>query len=342
VLIVAGRAAAAETLAVVDLVTPPTMVALGGQITNELLRSAREQKLVVIPPEDVKRAVDEGRYGELLRCDGAPECVAAKLAEHAPSRTIGGRLDRTETDYELRLWQVDVRQRKTVVAVTRRIPIASRRLFAEVQAMVPFLVRGQLEPEGTLRAEADLETVKVFLNGADAGLTPLKRSLPPGEHALRFEKDGFLPVERTVSVRSGAQAEVAVRMLPAPLTPEDAKRPPVTKTEVQRPGGLRVPGVALAAFVGGAAAAGTGVGYLVASNSAGQRGDVALAEQRTKLSNALFIGAGAAVAVGLGLTLWETIASASGPAEPTGPKVTLGATPVHGGGVVFAAGTFAP
>ena len=79
-----------------------------------------------------------------------------------------------------------------------------------------------------------LPDVTVTVSGAasleertnEAGVTPL--TLADGTHRLRFERDGFITLEREVTVRLGRPREIAVSLsrAPAPPAPAPAPAPP--------------------------------------------------------------------------------------------------------------------
>jgi mannose-6-phosphate isomerase-like protein (cupin superfamily) len=114
-------------------------------------------------------------------------------------------------------------------------------------------------------AGATVPGVKVHATGAvtrdgetdDDGAVAF-RSLPAGVMRLRFEGDGFITLERDVSVRAGQPAEIGVTLnpAPAPLKPEPkAAPPPVTSPPpAPRPAGeprtLSIPDFVEKNFIG--------------------------------------------------------------------------------------------
>lgn len=74
-----------------------------------------------------------------------------------------------------------------------------------------------------------LEDVQVAVTGPvdRSGATGAKgtlamRAMRPGSYRLRFERDGFLTLERDVVIRAGASASVSVALSPAPEPPAPA------------------------------------------------------------------------------------------------------------------------
>jgi mannose-6-phosphate isomerase-like protein (cupin superfamily) len=76
-------------------------------------------------------------------------------------------------------------------------------------------------------------------------------NMAPGEYLLRFEKDGFVPLERQLTARAGAPIEVNVTLKPMPTPPpppepeESAKGPSTAK-----PAAFDVPAVFERNFIG--------------------------------------------------------------------------------------------
>jgi mannose-6-phosphate isomerase-like protein (cupin superfamily) len=81
--------------------------------------------------------------------------------------------------------------------------------------------------------------------------------LKPGEYLLRFEKDGFLTLERQLTARAGAPMEVKVSLKPAPAPPPPPAAVPEVPAEKPsvdaKPASFDVPDVIEKQFVGRAA-----------------------------------------------------------------------------------------
>jgi hypothetical protein len=148
--------------------------------------------------------------------------------------------------------------------VDRSIPIAARRLMADVKLAVPDLLRGKKEARGTLKLAANVPNATAFVDGNAAGNTPVTVELKPGKHELRLEKKAFLPVTRFVTVVANAVTEEEIRLTQIPG--ETSEEQQVPNLVAQKPAGggdsgFRVPGSAWIALGAGAAAAGVGVAF---------------------------------------------------------------------------------
>ncbi len=74
-------------------------------------------------------------------------------------------------------------------------------------------------PVGRLSLSSEPSGARVYLDGAERGLTPLSLEATPGLHEVRVEADGYLAETVTAEVRAGAETPLALTLLPA-ATPE--------------------------------------------------------------------------------------------------------------------------
>ena len=81
-------------------------------------------------------------------------------------------------------------------------------------------------------AGAPVSDVKITLEGASTRQTRTERGriaieeLPAGAYKLRFEADGFIPLERELTARAGKPIDVKVTLTPAPKPPPPPPPPP--------------------------------------------------------------------------------------------------------------------
>lgn len=79
-------------------------------------------------------------------------------------------------------------------------------------------------------------------------------SLPPGEYRLRFEREGFITLERELTARAGAPTEVKITLQPVPEPPPSPKPiEPSSPSANGKPAVFDVIAVAEKEFVGRAA-----------------------------------------------------------------------------------------
>ncbi len=86
---------------------------------------------------------------------------------------------------------------------------------------------------------SDPTGAKVMVDAAAAGTTPLTMSnLTPGQHQVRLQRSGYLPMSRTLTLASGETVTLNLTLNPTVRT---AKRPTPTTTAVTRPATARKP-----------------------------------------------------------------------------------------------------
>jgi|GEM_PF-606290 len=61
---------------------------------------------------------------------------------------------------------------------------------------------------GTISVRSTPYLAEVYVDGNDMGYTPAKVSLPPGKHTIRFEKPGYKPWSKEVTLTVGSELNV--------------------------------------------------------------------------------------------------------------------------------------
>jgi outer membrane receptor protein involved in Fe transport len=88
-----------------------------------------------------------------------------------------------------------------------RIPVA-------IQANTTSSITPELVPEtGSLVVNSDERDATVEVDGRTQGFTPAILNVPVGTHRVRVSLQGFMPVEREVSIREGQQSQIQVSLL---------------------------------------------------------------------------------------------------------------------------------
>lgn len=97
-----------------------------------------------------------------------------------------------------------------------------------------------LEPvSGVLAVQSEPADAEVLVDGARAGVTPLKDALlPPGSHEVTVRRDGFVPSVQKITVSAGKDYELHAQLRPATDRPERAQLEPAAvadRSPVQAP-----------------------------------------------------------------------------------------------------------
>ncbi len=212
----AGRPAVLK-VAVVPLRAPAKLTYTGKSASLSIAAEARKMGHEVVGPEELERRLGRAASLGLVDCGGAPRCLAERAKALQVDRVVGGTLSQAEDRYRVSVVHVDARSGEIVASFDREVPVASRRLGAEVATATPPLLRGEADRPGVLEVTSDPPGAEVEIDGTPAGTTPLRRELRPGKHQVRLRLAGYLD-----------QAPAWVEVTAAGVTPHRVRlhRPP--------------------------------------------------------------------------------------------------------------------
>jgi len=309
-----GAAGGAGPLVIAETLSPPDMVGLGARMSRSVEAEARQQRLTVIGPQQLRRTLDDAQLEALAACKLDSYCATPLLQATGATRAVLASLERDRAHYLVRLALIDLRTGERIAQVQRAVLIASRRLDRDVQAALPGLLRGEQEATGELVLEASVPGVQITVDDVPSGTTPLSLTLKPGRHRILAEVAGHYPVERFVDVDAGGRHAETLRMTAHSLAdagPVDEPAVTAERTEAaQRASSSRLEA---AGVLGGTAlvALATTAGLHAAAIKDGQRPEGA-STLRGARNVALGVGAASALAAGA-LWLWESTSSAPPP-----------------------------
>ncbi len=223
-LLVILAAAEQESVAIVDVDSPETMLGLSVQTTKTLVESAAALKMKAITPEAVRAKLEDKAYAALVKCAGQAACVS----QYVTAKTLGakrlvlGSLTRNEKNYLLKLWLIDLDTLEVVADVDRQVLIAARRLQRDVEQAAPPLLRGEKEAHGTLRITTNVKNAELSVNGDFVGSPPYEVQLKPGKYEVKLEKTKYLSVTRLLNVEANQKNETELKLLLIPgAAPDD-------------------------------------------------------------------------------------------------------------------------
>jgi hypothetical protein len=216
-------------LYVLSLKAPAGLTYTGRSLGDVVAReAARLGGFEVLGPDAVEARIGRAAYQRLVDCAGDPRCLAGAGAGLGADRIVGGALAQGPSRYWLQVAQVDVASGRLLAIVTREVPIAARRLPAEVAAASGAVLRGEAEGLGAVLVTANVGQAEVRVDGERIGLTPVSRRLPPGKHLVHVSKAGYAETDpRWVDVVEGQVADVQVQLEPV--------SPPVEGPTVSKP-----------------------------------------------------------------------------------------------------------
>jgi hypothetical protein len=223
--VAAPALAGGDTVGIVDVDGPDTMMGLSMQVTRQVLDAARAQGLTVLTPDELRAKLDPRRYEALRKCGGDAACASQILEATGVTRVVLGALGRDEKNYLLRLWLIDVKRLEVIADVDRAVLIAARRFNRDVEQAVPPLLRGEREARGSLTIACAVPNAQVTINGEFAGVAPVTVNLRPGKYDVKVEKKKYLTVTRLVGVEANQKSTEQIQLLlkPGELPDEDVK-----------------------------------------------------------------------------------------------------------------------
>ncbi len=227
-----SRAGAAR-IAVVPLSAPPELMFTGKSVALTIAAEAgQEGGTEVVGPDAVEQQLGREGAETLIRCADDTKCLAARASALGADRVIGGWISKVGDSYRLVIVQADAKTGGRVARVEREIPIASRRLRADVATAAPVLLRGEGEGKGVLVVQSDVAGADVAIDGAPAGTAPVKRELRPGKHKVQVTKLGYVvqePFWVEVPAKGEVTQQVKLHEIPARDRPAGGTKVQVVK-----------------------------------------------------------------------------------------------------------------
>jgi hypothetical protein len=213
-----AQGAAGPRVWVVSLRAPPQLTYTGKSAGEVIAREAqRLGGFQVLGPEAVEKKLGRAAYLRLVDCGDDARCLAEAARPLGAERLVGGVLRLTETAYQVSVVLADAASARAVASFAREVPIAARRLNADVAAATPALLRGEADAAGTLVVTSEVPDVEVSVDGEPAGKTPLMVKLRPGKHQVQVSRQGYMPQEpHWVDVAPGQTARDEVRLYADP------------------------------------------------------------------------------------------------------------------------------
>lgn len=176
-------------------------------LTDELVGGLRRGAFEVVPPGDVlakdrnaSDCNDEGCYERIAKATGATHLVRATVVV-------------SDRDWDVKVELVDGRSGAVVAKSEEGCEICgvvdAGSLMASASATLRTKLDALAKGPSVLTVKSDPQGAEVRIDGEIVGVTPLERPIIPGERVVRVSKEGFIAVEREVTVVEGVAEEVA-------------------------------------------------------------------------------------------------------------------------------------
>ena len=208
-------ARAVEPLMVVAaLKAPPHLTFTGKNAGESIAREARQTRAFdVMGPDEVERTHGRAAALRLHDCADDVGCLVDAAKALRAERAVAGWLSQTESTYKVGVVHVDVKRGQAIASFTREVPIASRRLLAEVAEATPALLRGEKDAPGTLVISSNVQGAEVTVGGVPRGKTPVTLELRPGRYQVEVSKPGHIRQDpHWVEVKAGEATRDEVKL----------------------------------------------------------------------------------------------------------------------------------
>ncbi len=281
-----ARAATELTVGLLGMDGANAPAAMGPAVTEALRRG-------ILKFPSVRTEISQKESAEVklvFDCtDERPDCMSKVGKSLSVGRLIYGSLRKQQGTgvYTVTLKQLNVVDGTVEKFITETVPAAI--LTAgnpELDVLVEKWLRSLLieSTRGGLRVTSEPPGATVLLDGAPAGTTPFKLDeLEVGEHQVKLELEGYVPLVRTVTVRGGLVHDLTAQLAtnrPLALAPA----PAAPSRPINWSTGLRYTSYVLygLAAVSGLAAIGTWRSYVSSQDVANTHLDALVADLRSK------------------------------------------------------------
>lgn len=209
----------AVRLAVVPLDAPADLALLGRSLAEAVAQEvAKPAGFDVLGPAAVQEKLGLDGAKRVAHCGESAGCLAEPGRRLGVAFVVGGFVERAGESYRFALVLVDVRTGAAKARAAREVPIASRRIRADVVAAAGPLLRGEAAGTGTLALRTEAPGAEVRIDDQPAGRTPLEVRLPAGKHKVELLQAGKVRVEPFwVEVPANGRVEQAVRLYDIPV-----------------------------------------------------------------------------------------------------------------------------
>jgi hypothetical protein len=176
-------------------------------LTGELVEGLRRGAFDVVAPADVLKA--DSAAGGCNDKDCFKRVAKATNATHLVRATVVVR----DRDYDVRVELVDGRAGGVVAKSEEGCEICGVVDAGSLMATAAATLRTKLDAlakgPSLLTVKSDPVGAEVSIDGEIVGVTPLERPIIPGERIVRVSKEGYITVEREVTVVEGVAEEVS-------------------------------------------------------------------------------------------------------------------------------------
>jgi hypothetical protein len=183
-------------------------------LTAELVGGLQRGAFAIVSPTDVVAAESSASNCKAAKC--YVKVAKATNATHVVRATVTVR----DRDYDIRVELFDGGSGNVVATSEEGCEICgvvdAGNLMASAAATLRTKLDALAKGPSTLRVTSEPEGAEVTVDGAIVGVTPVSRPVLVGKRVIRVSKEGFIAVEREVTVVEGVAEELSFELEKVP------------------------------------------------------------------------------------------------------------------------------
>lgn len=183
-------------------------------LTAELVEGLQRGDFDVVTPEAVLAEAPKART-----CDDA-DCLRAVAKATGATQLVRARVRVADRDYEVKVELVDGASGTSLARSEEGCEICGIQDAGNLVASAAATLRTKLDAlakgPSSLGVRSDPADAEVTIDGEIVGVTPLQRPVIAGKRVIRVTKEGYVAVEREVTVVEGVAEELAFTLQKVP------------------------------------------------------------------------------------------------------------------------------
>jgi len=182
-------------------------------LTRQLVEGLRRGNFEVVAPDEVGAAAGRGDCSK-------PSCIQKVAAETGATHVVRATVEVVDRDYTIKVELYDGTDGTRVVSSSEGCEICGVADVGGLMEAQAAILRTKLDmlasgPSAVVITSTP-EGAEVTLDGEPFGLTPVDKTVLPGEHVLRVSKDGYIAVQEKRTFVEGARENLSYELEKVP------------------------------------------------------------------------------------------------------------------------------
>jgi hypothetical protein len=209
----AGEQAASAKVAILPLVVEGTLSDSDrASLTEQLVGGLQRGAFAVATPEEVE-ATGDGKCSK-------PNCMTKIAEKTGATHVVRAIVTVVDRDYDVRVELYDGSDGTTVISSSDGCEICGVSDVGGLIETQAATLRTKLDAlasgPAAIVVTSDPEGAEVTLDGEAFGITPLDKSIIPGDHTIRVSKDGYISVQEQRTFVEGARETLTYELEKVP------------------------------------------------------------------------------------------------------------------------------